>query len=378
MDKQNYTLRTIKSQDIKTIFSKLERELVKKLEAKILRRKRVLKSLTHLLRAVSLYFSDHLSFQRLSDVMACRYGILMSDTAWRKQFLKAAPILLEAMEACQKGETSRSVETSSILGCASAYAIDATDLSVQGGKTTSVRIHTQYSISKHCCTCVDITDHHGGETLKRFTLHENAVYLADRAYGKTPQLAYALDQKADFLIRIAPRLVRFFSDPKCTSRISFPDLMQKPAFSVTAFFKYQKKVYSVRLVGTMIPQEKQLTAEKRVRRKAWRKQRPLSSYVLEAAKWLILVTSLPYSFPREQLIQAYRLRWQIELHFKRIKSFLHLRKIKRSRSAYIQNIVPLWLAFSFLLASLQLQILQMTDFSISDFNAFSLALTFFS
>ena len=102
MDKQNYTLSGKEAQEIKGYYSHLEEELIRKADAKILKRKRVLKHLKDLISAIYLYFVEQLSFQRLSDVMSCKYGIVMSDTAWRKQILKAAPILWEEMKAIQE------------------------------------------------------------------------------------------------------------------------------------------------------------------------------------------------------------------------------------------------------------------------------------
>lgn len=230
MDKQNYTLKGIEAQAIKEYYSELEEELSREAEPKILKRKRVLKSLKGLIQAIYLYFVENLSFQRLSDVMSCEYGITMSDTAWRKQILKAAPILWSEIKTLQEKTVFHCDKGDEVLGCSSAYAIDATDIPAQGGITTARRIHTQYSLTEHRCTYTEVTDHHGGETLKRFPLEKGALYFADRAYGKTPQLAYALEQQAHFLIRIAPHQVNFFCDVECQKRISFSSLSKKQLF----------------------------------------------------------------------------------------------------------------------------------------------------
>jgi IS4 transposase len=47
---------------------------------------------------------------------------------------------------------------------------------------------------------------------------------------------------------------------------------------------------------------------------------------LAAADWVILVTSLaPEDFPTADVLALYRLRWRIELGFKRLKSLIGLR-----------------------------------------------------
>lgn len=379
MDKQNYNLKALEVQVIREHFSELMEKLTERLEGKIIKRKRVLKSLSQLVTGLCLYFVDQLSFQRLSDVMALQYGVKMSDIAWRKQFLKAAPILWAEVKRIQAEETyPADKETEKILGCSPAYALDATNFSVQGGKTSANRVHTLYSLTQHRCTFAEITDLHGGERLQRFPFQAGALYFADRAYGRTSQLAYAMEKKANFVIRLAPHLVRLFTSPECREVLSFQTLMEKDAFSTPCYFKCKNRVYCVRLVGAKLPQEKQEAAVKRMHCKAKCKQRKVSSWSVEAAKWLILVTTLPDSISDSEMIQAYRLRWQIELYFKRMKSLLNFRKIRRSSPAFGHHIVSLWMVVAFLLSSLQLLILLLSNFSISDFNAFSLARSFFS
>ena len=377
MDKQNYTLSGKEAQEIKGYYSHLEEELIRKAGAKILKRKRVLKHLKDLISAIYLYFVKELSFQRLSDVMSCKYGIVMSDTAWRKQILKAAPILWEEMKAIQEKTAVPRDKDRKVLKCSSVYAIDATDIPAQGGTTTARRIHTQFSLTEHRCTFAEVTDCHGGENLKRFSLKKGALYFADRAYGRTPQLAYALDQGAHFLIRIAPHQVKFFRDPECQDPFSFPDIfLEKTVFSTIVYFKRNKKVYHVRILGRKLPEEKQAQAEKRVRRKANRNHRKASAQAIEASKWLILATSFPETktFSTEALCEQYRLRWQIELHFKKLKTLLRLRKFRRSSDRYQDAMSFLWLTLASWIALLQLRIFSLIHFFISDFYAFSLAL----
>jgi len=49
---------------------------------------------------------------------------------------------------------------------------------------------------------------------------------------------------------------------------------------------------------------------------------------LIAAEYIVLATSLPADdFPAGEVLSAYRLRWQIELAFKRLKSLLRIDRI---------------------------------------------------
>ncbi len=56
------------------------------------------------------------------------------------------------------------------------------------------------------------------------------------------------------------------------------------------------------------------------------------SYV--AAEFLVLATSLPAEeFPAEEVLAVYRLRWQIELAFKRLKSLIKIDEIRTRTEA---------------------------------------------
>jgi IS4 transposase len=82
----------------------------------------------------------------------------------------------------------------------------------------------------------------------------------------------------------------------------------------------------------LIIQRKTAEATEAARRQlcsaALRKQKVLDPRSLVAAEFMILGTSLPNEgYPAEELLAVYRLRWQIELAFKRLKSLLHMDRI---------------------------------------------------
>ena len=65
-------------------------------------------------------------------------------------------------------------------------------------------------------------------------------------------------------------------------------------------------------------------------RQAKKRQRQIKAETLEYAKYVIVFTTLPsQDFTTQRVLEWYRLRWQIELSFKRLKSlasFGHLPK----------------------------------------------------
>lgn len=79
--------------------------------------------------------------------MAYKYQIVMSNTAWRKQILKIAPVFLDVAKQCLEEEIKSNIKSNRKQHY---YALDATNLSINGNKSGYICIHTQYNIG-HCC-----------------------------------------------------------------------------------------------------------------------------------------------------------------------------------------------------------------------------------
>ena len=81
----------------------------------------------------------------------------------------------------------------------------------------------------------------------------------------------------------------------------------------------------VRTIILRKPPEVAEAACKALYAEASRRQKTLDPRSLIAAAFLILGTSLPVEgYPAREVLAAYRLRWQIELAFKRLKSLIHI------------------------------------------------------
>jgi len=83
---------------------------------------------------------------------------------------------------------------------------------------------------------------------------------------------------------------------------------------------------ALRLVAVKKPAQAAAVARRKARRTAQKGGHQLSRQTLDAADWVILVTSLvPEDFSTSDILALYRLRWRIELGFKRLKSLIGLK-----------------------------------------------------
>jgi IS4 transposase len=97
--------------------------------------------------------------------------------------------------------------------------------------------------------------------------------------------------------------------------------------------KHQAPI-KIRLIARRKPPEVIEAEHKRMRQHASRKQHAIDPRSLIAAEYVVLATSLPEEeFPAEEVLAVYRLRWQIELAFKRLKSLLHIDKLRTKTEA---------------------------------------------
>ena len=76
-----------------------------------------------------------------------------------------------------------------------------------------------------------------------------------------------------------------------------------------------------------------LLARRRLEIKASKQQKKVSRESWEAAQYFAVWTTLPETFPAAVVLDLYRLRWQIELAFKRMKSIMGLGHLPKKDTA---------------------------------------------
>lgn len=339
MDRHNYIPTAEKSQEIREKIFEIKQKLINELEASgVIKRHRKVRSAEDLIDAILLMITENLSLRRLSEVMAVRHNIFMSDTAWEKQILKCADVFEKA---------AKSVSSLGITdgGVRHTYLIDASNIPVEGGKGASMRLHCSYCPDSGVIVEEHITDWHTAESMLNFNIRKVTLYIGDRAYGRAGQFEYVQSHKADFLIRMSPSHISLYSDENCNNVISFADILRDtPEMKVTlhCYFRYRKKCFPVNVQAFRIPDDKLDTVDRRQRRTAQKKQRKLSENTILFSKWLILATSLDPD--KHNLLELYSRRWQIELLFKRSKSIFHFRRLRHSSLGYTLSLSRAWSA----------------------------------
>jgi hypothetical protein len=205
--------------------------------------------------------------------------------------------------------------------------VDATTVSEPGSKGTDWRVHVGLDLASERITSVELTGPEGGETLTRHEVNAGEVVLADRGYAQRAGIASVLRCDAHVVARIGWQ--------------NFPlETAAGASFDVFALletlgpaeigdwpvrFSHDGRVFPVRLIAM----RKSLAAteweQRRARHEAKKRGRRADARTLHAAGFLFIITDMPHhALPATEALELYRLRWQIEIAFKRLKSLLHL------------------------------------------------------
>jgi len=290
-----------------------------------LRRRRGFADASSLLRTLLLYCLTAMSLRTTAalaeaSTLANVSGValwkrLAGATAWLE--LLVVKLLLqackEAMPAAAEGRLIR--------------CIDATTLAHQslGARTAGQlwRLHCVYDAQRERFSAFELTDEHGGERLDRIAVIPGEIRIGDRAYMQPDRMARVIAAGADILIRAGWSSVRWLkTDGKALDLIALLRTQTGNGLERKIMIgRNDGAPLSLRLVARRKTPEATEKARLKARQDAKRKGHALQQETLVAAEWILLVTTLEGAeFTGEDVLDLYRVRWRIEIAFKRLKS----------------------------------------------------------
>jgi hypothetical protein len=210
--------------------------------------------------------------------------------------------------------------------------IDATTVPKKGldarKKNELWRIHSAFDLPQERFGHFELTDQQAGETLDRIPVVAGEIRLGDRAYLQPDRMAAVIEAGADVVIRAGWKSARWL-DSKGNALDLVAELRKATRGLIDRPIWIKRKCgapLAMRLVAIKKPAQAAAEARRKARRAAQRGGHQLSKQTLDAADWVILVTSLkPTEFATADVLALYRLRWRIELAFKRLKSLIGLK-----------------------------------------------------
>jgi hypothetical protein len=315
------------------------------------RRRRQVADASSLVRLCFAYVLGGLSLRSLSAWAEERGLASLSDVALLKRLKGSADWLGALVSSLLSG---RYPEAS--VGLAShrqIVAVDATMVVPPGRKNDYWVVHTVFDLTALRIRSVEVSDRHEAEKLSRGGVDAGELRVADRAHARVGELAKIVECGGDFLVRLPSQNPRLLDvDGTVLDRLALcrqarhAGFLDRPVFAASARSKITVKA---RLVIIPLPSQKIEKAQRKARKNASDGGYEPSKAGIEMAGFLMFITSLPAKeWTPERLLATYRLRWQVEIAFKRIKSIIGLENLR----ARDPDLARLWINTALLAALL--------------------------
>ncbi len=208
--------------------------------------------------------------------------------------------------------------------------VDSTVITQPGSRGVDWRVHLSLDLGGMCLDGIEVTDAKGGETLARFPSHAGDICVADRGFAFASGLGAVLADQAWLVARIR------------WQNLPLQD-QQEQRFDIAAWLKHSfgspgagiqsvhlqvptpQGCFAVRLLAAPLSQQATERARRRAREQAAKKGYTPDERTLLVAGYVLILSNLPSEqWSAEQVIDLYRIRWQIEMYIKRLKSLLTL------------------------------------------------------
>lgn len=298
-----------------------------------------------LLRFILLHVGANLPLRQTVALMAEAGGPSLSAMRLHMKMRRAAPYLQSLVER-MVGWTARA-QPERWAGY-SMVLVDGSTFCGPGATGTDARLHMKLRASDVAVLDAIVTDRQGGESLKRFLFQPGELVLADRLYSNPPHIAHVVEQGADVLVRYNRGALPLTDRGKAFDVLAAVRKLrdQDATLDVPVCFESGDELIRGRFIATRLPEEQAQKARKRLRKEQGAK---LSAESLEAASYVMLFTTVPTSrMNASRCLAAYRLRWQIELQFKRWKSLCGFDRLPN----YRDDTIVAWLYAKVLLGIL--------------------------
>jgi len=291
----------------------------------VLRRRRNIRNPSQLLRTLLIYLTGRSLREAVALAHLARIAQL-SDMALLKRLRNATPWLRWLATSLLTHPGLELHKPNWLLGF-NVKCVDATVICKPGSSGTDWRLHFDFRLFDMGFEQFQVTDNKTGESFRNFEVKPGDLLLGDRGYAQLEGMHHVIEQSGDFIVRLGCRSFTPY-DLRDQHRI---DLVRElaslrvgavrvwPVFGRTV----EGKTVRMRVCATRLPRQEFRQAQQTARRKAKRKGRRISREALRFQRYVVVGTSVAEArLSAEQVLKLYRMRWQIELAIKRLKTII--------------------------------------------------------
>lgn len=301
-------------------------------ELGIIKRKRELKYVEDLMLLALFHVVNGSTLIEVSEIARIGKIANISDVAFMKQFEKLGELfcwILEQTEAYQVTDFNvpKYLSNYRLLG------IDATDVTEKGRSGRLFRLHYAIDIFKMVSCAYIITDQKTGEKLSNFNFLKGDLIVADRMYGTLKSIEHCVEQNSEFILRLKTGCFKMYDETAkeidLLSKIQ--DMKHEEEREIVASIKLSSGLKKLRICVKRKDKTSCENSIKRVKEKERKLQRRLSDTAHKMNEFIVVCTALPDAISAHEVLQTYRLRWQVEIFFKRLKSIVGFGELPKKR-----------------------------------------------
>lgn len=205
--------------------------------------------------------------------------------------------------------------------------IDGSTVQAPGAKGISYRLHIAIDLIKLELLQVTVTDDKQGESLSHYSLQNGDIVIIDRGYNQPKSLVPFIDNGGDVVLRYNPHSMNVYSQDEAMQKINWAEKLKQLNGQAGSFPVYvchgNKRIEAIAHV-TPLPPEQADQARRRTREAAKKRGNTPKSETLYLSGWVLVLTTVPEKIlSADTIVALYRVRWQVELVIKRLKSLLN-------------------------------------------------------
>jgi hypothetical protein len=217
--------------------------------------------------------------------------------------------------------------------------LDATNVEEPGATGTDWRIHYSLRLPELCCDFFELTDAHGGESLRRLPVERGDLVLVDRGYNDRQAVGRVLECGGDVIMRYHSSNfpLRTAGGHPFNPLPGLRGLKTGEVREWSARFEDGEKTRPVRVCAIRKSPEQAERACRKIKANMKGNFAKVKPTTLEYAHFIVILCTVPAEEMSAKLVlEFYRARWQIELAFKRLKSLLMLGQLPKKKEESCQ------------------------------------------
>ncbi len=307
-------------------------------ECQAFQRARVLESPEDLLYRVLLYSIGDLSLREIAGVCTGS-GKPLTDEAVRQR-LGACPQWVERLGG--KLLPARALPARGEAGW-QLVICDGSQISGPGATGTDYRWHLAYDPVAQQIQEWHVSAVHTGESLTRFTWRPGQVVLGDRAFAKAPALLATRASGAHVVVRMTPQYLKLWTRAGAAfdlvAALRAAGEQPRLSFALQVCDAQRGEVLPVWIHALHLNEQACHRARRRAKRQARRRGRTPRAQTLFLSEWVLVLTTLsPEELGAEDILELYRIRWQVELVIKRYKSLLGAARVRAKQGSSLATV----------------------------------------